>query len=117
MSGRPRHPRPRISGQTAAAILCVAIAIAAMVTTSIAGAPVVSSVAFGVAAALAALVGCLLVRAIVASNDDGGEDDGGGTKPERPDAGPPPGGIELDWERFERDFRAYAGEHRNDRVH
>ncbi len=118
MSGRHRHPRLQISVQTAAAILCIAAAIGAVALAAIAGAPVVSSVAFGLAAALAALVGCLLVRVIVASNEeDGGDDGGSGTKPDRPDAGPSPGGIEFDWEIFEREFREYAGEHRDNRVY
>ncbi|MGO9955948.1 MAG: hypothetical protein ACLP50_08185 [Solirubrobacteraceae bacterium] len=118
MSGRPRHPRPQISGQTAAAILCLAVAIGVVVLAAIAGAPIVSSIAFGLAAALAALVGCLLVRVIVASNEDDGGDDGGGrTKPDRPDAGPSPGGIEFDWESFEREFHEYADEHRDNCFH
>ena len=46
-----------------------------------------------------------------ASDDDDGSDDDGrgpGRGPE-PDCDPPTGGgAEFDWERFEREFRAYA---------
>ncbi|MGH2716228.1 MAG: hypothetical protein ACRDM7_20565 [Thermoleophilaceae bacterium] len=37
--------------------------------------------------------------------DHDGEEDGGSD----PDDDPPPSGDRLDWESFERDFRAYAG--------
>jgi hypothetical protein len=40
--------------------------------------------------------------------EDDGSDDGGGGSRIRPPAPEGPGGGDADWERFERQFRAYA---------
>ncbi|HET8976527.1 MAG TPA: hypothetical protein VFN87_00115 [Solirubrobacteraceae bacterium] len=70
---------------------------------------------------LAAIGGALLVVGFLAAilrapqrfgdPEPGGEEDGdddGGSGGEAPDPLPPTGGLEVDWERFEQDFRAYA---------
>lgn len=70
---------------------------------------------------LAAIGGALLVVGFLATilrapqrfgdPEPGGEedgDDGGGSGGGAPDPLPPTGGLEVDWERFEQDFRAYA---------
>ncbi|HZE05696.1 MAG TPA: hypothetical protein VE127_10755 [Solirubrobacteraceae bacterium] len=71
---------------------------------------------------LGTIGGALLVVAFLASvlrtprrfrgTEPGGEEEGeddGGSGGRAPDPLPPTGGLEVDWERFEQDFRAYAG--------
>lgn len=56
-------------------------------------------------------VGSMLVavRRFGGEDSDGDDDPGGGGGPVRePEPPAPSGGIEVDWDRFERDFRAYA---------
>jgi hypothetical protein len=105
----PHAPRRRPhSGRRWLAVLTVAGAIVVFEASACAGAPTSSSAAFSVALLLAVVSAALLVRVAGFAGEDDDDGPGGGPGRDRSDPRMPSGGVEFDWDAFERGFRAYA---------
>jgi hypothetical protein len=105
---RHRRDRPAATGSLLAAVACAALAAG----IAVAGLPLLAQFVAGLALVPLSVTAALYL--IPARPWAGGGDDwrrGGGGDGDGPGPRPAPSGglaVEVDWERFERDFGAYA---------
>lgn len=105
--------RPRLLVALSAVSMVAALVVAGLIARS--RPSVAGLVELCVVPALLIIDAFVMSSIAAFSADDGEDDDGGIDRPGVDQPERPSGGIEVDWDRFEADFRDYSERH--ERVH